>query len=82
VIPFRHATSAAFGVSGRDVHLTLGAVGEIGKPDVLVELRMDGPLLDSLATPHPRVRHDVAASALAVVLVVTAAVLALLAYVG
>jgi hypothetical protein len=44
VIPFRRATAHDVRVSGGAVHLTLHAVGERGRPDVHVELRLDPAL--------------------------------------
>ncbi|HYG94315.1 MAG TPA: hypothetical protein VD859_12075 [Nocardioides sp.] len=40
VIRFRHATEHQVRVAGGTIHVVLGAVGEPGKPDVHVELRL------------------------------------------
>ena len=48
VVPFRHATSYTLRVSGEDVHLTLHAAADRGRPDVHVELRVDGFLVERL----------------------------------
>lgn len=81
VIPFRHATSHRFAVSGGQIHLTLSAVGERNKLDVEVELKMDGQLVERLAQHRNKMRRGRIAFVLAALLVVTIGLIAGLAHV-
>jgi len=78
MVPFRHATSHRFGVSGGAVHLTLRAAGERSKPDVEVEVRMDRLLVERLTQHH---RREAVVFVLVGLLVMAFAVLASLAHV-
>jgi hypothetical protein len=80
-IPFRHATSHSFGVSGRDIHLTLHAARDAVRPEVHVELRLDRRLIAQLARHQHRLHRRARAIALTAFLVATTLLVALVGWV-
>jgi hypothetical protein len=82
VIPFRHATSHTFTVSGSDIHLTLHALRHPTQPDVHVELRMSRPLVTRLADHQHRLYRKARIATLVGLLVLLSACVALVALVA
>jgi hypothetical protein len=82
VIPFRHATAHTLTVSSDDVHLTLHATGDPGKPDVHVQLRMRHLLVVRLAERHHQDRRCDRMLALATLLILACSIVATLAMVS
>lgn len=82
VIPFRHATSHTFAVSGTDVHLTLHATRDPIWPDVHVELRMNRPLIARLAQHQHHLHRRARLAALLGFFVAAGALLALVGFVA
>ena len=82
MVPFRQATAHTFTASGSDIHLTLHAAHDPGKPDVHVELRLDRGLLAELARHQHRLYRKTRTVALVGFLVAVIVLLTLVAFLG